>query len=126
MDERNSIINDLVVSGLSKVLPIQASKVLSAMAFLADPYTREVTKRVDEIAGKTDTMMFPEQVAGVIRQLCESGIVERVSEGDPPTYRVAADYGRLVEIEKEIGEMNARGEERFPYVAPSRTNFRER
>ncbi|MCY3711106.1 MAG: hypothetical protein OXG26_19630 [Caldilineaceae bacterium] len=128
MDERNAILDEIVVSGLQEALPRRTYLVLSAMAFLADPDTREVTKRVEEIAGKTrsmmlpDTIIFPDQVAGVIHQLCDSGIVEKVSEGDPPTYRVAADYRRLVEVK----EMIDKGEQEFPHVEPNRPKFRQR
>lgn len=133
MEERSRIIINLTMSGLFQVMPVQTVKVLCAIAILADPDTQELTMPVDKIAREvawqvnraaelTGAVMFPDQITGVFLQLSEVGIVERVSDGDPPTYRFAADYKRLVEIKKMIAE----GEELFPYVAPGPTNFRER
>ena len=122
MNEPDPIVSDLVMSGLREAMKAQvppapqALKVLSSMALLSDSNTRELTKRVDEIIGKArdiilpDAIIFPEQVDGVIRQLCDAGIVEKVSEGDPPTWRVAADYKSL----GEVIAMIARGEQLFP------------
>ena len=134
MNEPNPIVSDLVMSGLFEAMKAQeppatqALKVLSAMALLADPNTREVTKRVDEITWKTLAMMssgsiiFPEQVAGVIQQLCDADIVAKVSEGDTPTWLVAANYKRL----GEVGEMIAKGDLTFSHVDPGPTDFEER
>ena len=125
MDERNSILDEIAASGLFEVMTAQAQKVLSAMAHVADPNTRELTLSVDKIARRAGNSLFPDQVDGVIHLLSESGIVEKVSEGAPPTYRIAG-YQRLVETKSKIDARIDAGEQPFPHVAPRRTNFRQR
>ena len=131
MDERTSILNEIAVSGLFEVMTaqappaIQAQRVLSAMAHFADPSTRELTTSVYKIAWQAGTSVFPDQVPEVIQQLCDSGIVEKISKGEPPTYRVAG-YQRLVEAKSKIAARIAAGEKPFPHVAPGPTGFEER
>ena len=125
MDERTLILDEIAVCGLFEVMPVQAKRVLSAMAHFADPSTRELTKPVYKIAMQTGNSVFSDQVPEVIQQLCDSGIVEKISEGEPSTYRIA-DYQRLVEAQSKIAARNDAGEEPFPYVAPGPTGFKER
>lgn len=131
MDERISILDEIAVSGLFEVMPLQTQRVLCAMAHFADPSTRELTTPVHRIAMQATQAMqassalFPDQVAGVIHLLCESGIVEKVSEGPPPTYCIPC-YERLVEAKSKIDARIAAGEQPFPHVAPGPTDFKER
>lgn len=125
MDERTSILDEIAVSGLFEVMPVQTQRVLCAMAHIADPSTRELTMSVYKIAGQAGTSVFPDQVASVIQLLSESGIVEKVSEGPPPIYRIPC-YQRLVETKSKIDARIAAEEQLFPYVAPGPTGFRER
>lgn len=125
MDERISILNEIAVIGLFKVMPLQTWRVLSAMTHFADPSNRELTTSVYRIAGQAGTSVFPDQVPEVIQQLCDSGIVEKISEGEPPTYRVAG-YQRLDEAQSKIAIRVAAGEQPFPHVAPGLTGFKER
>ena len=125
MDEHNLIVGEIAASGLFEVMTPQAQQVLSAMAHAADPNTRELTLSVDQIVRRTGTSLFSDQVEGVIHLLSESGIVEKVSEGAPPTYRIAG-YHRLVEIKSEIDARIAAGEQPFPHVDARRPNFKKR
>lgn len=133
MNERNPILDEIAASGLFEVMPpqtIQTQRVLAAMACFADPSTRELKTPVYKIAVKASsaapgTMIFPEQAAGMIRQLSEFGIVEKVSEGEPPTWRIPCRQ-RLVEAGSRITAKIATEEQPFPYVAPDPTGFEER
>jgi len=128
MDERISILDEIAVSGLFEVMPLQTQRVLCAMAHFADPSTRELTTPVHRIAMQAmqaSSALFLDQVAGVIHLLCESGIVEKVSEGPPPAYRIPC-YERLVEAKSKIDARIAAGEQPFPYVVPGPTDFKER
>jgi len=124
MDERTLILNEIAVSGLCEVMPVQAQRVLFAMVHFADPSTRELTTPVYKIAMQTGTSVFSDQGPEVIQQLCDSGIVEKISEGEPSTYRIA-DYQRLVGAQSKIAASTAAGEEPFPHVAPGPTGFKE-
>ena len=125
MNEPTAIPDEIAAIGLFEVMTAQAWTVLSAMAAAADPNTRELTLPVDRIAGRAGNSLFLDQVSGIIHFLSESGIVEKVSEDDPPTWRIP-DCQRLVEARGKIDARVAAGEQPFPYVAPSRPNFRQR
>ena len=122
MDERISILDEIAVTGLLDVMTAQAQMVLSAMTRAADPNTRELTLSVDRIARRAGNSLFPDQVAAVIHQLCESGIVDKVPEGPPSTYRIPG-YPRLDGAKSEIDARIAAGEQPFRPVAPRRPNF---
>lgn len=125
MDEPITIPDEIAASGLFEVMTAQARTVLSAMAAAADPNTRELTLPGDKIAGRAGNSLFPDQVAGIIHFLCDSGIVEKVSKDDPPIWRIL-DSLSLVEAKSKIDARIAAGEQPFPSVAPSRPNFRAR
>ncbi len=132
MDEHNLILNEIEDTGLFEVMTVPTPDVLSAMAHAADPKTRklkksfdEIARQVDKIAGRMGNRLFPDQVEGAIHLLSESGIVEKVTEGPLPTYRIAG-YHRLAEIKSEIDERIAAGGQPFPHVPARRTNATQR
>lgn len=125
MNERISILDEIAASGLFDVMPLQTQRVLAAMARFADPSTRELKTPAFIIAETASsaapgTRTFPNQVDKVIQQLCKSGILEKLSEGPPPTWRIAC-FQRLAEIKETI----AGGELTLSHFDPGPSGFEE-